>query len=242
MKIFTFNIHKGFNWSNQQLTLRSLKKSLTEVHPDIVFLQEVVGENIEQSQKNPEWIENQFEFLADELWDEFAYAKNAVYDQRHHGNVILSKYPIIKKEVINISTNTFEQRGILFCEIQLPNEILHCYCVHLNLTHQGRIKQYDFIKEVINKNSNQDEKIILAGDFNDWNQKASSFLLDCIDLHEAHKLLHGEYAKTYPAKLPLLRLDRMYLRRVKLKDISVLKGKPWNEYSDHLPLIAEVEL
>lgn len=242
MQILTFNIHKGFNWNNSDLTLQRFKTLLREIHPEVVFLQEVVGENTRLSKERADWIENQFEFIADELWEEFAYAKNAVFDERHHGNVILSKYPIKRSEVINISTNPLEQRGILFCELDLNGSNLHCYCVHLNLTHKGRVKQYDHIKQAMEKFSTQNEKVILAGDFNDWNQKASHHLMKQLNLKEAHKTLHGDYAKTYPAKLPLLKLDRIYLRNIDLAKIEVLHQSPWNEISDHLPLLAKVDL
>ena len=80
MRVLTFNIHKGFNWSNKKLTIQYLKDQLRDMHPELVFLQEVVGENLELAKTQKDWVENQFEYLADELWSEFAYAKNAVYD------------------------------------------------------------------------------------------------------------------------------------------------------------------
>lgn len=242
MKVLTYNIHKGFNWSNQQLTIRKLKNQLKKLHPDIVFLQEVVGENLKLKETNPEWVENQFEFLADELWDEFAYAKNAVYDFRHHGNVILSKFPILFQEQIDISTNKLEKRGVLFCRIQHPKHVIDCYCIHLNLRHTDRKKQYKQLTQIIEERSEESKAIIVAGDFNDWNKKASEFLTDHTGLSEVHKSLHGDYAKTFPSLRPLLSLDRIYMRNLKLKSCEVLNSKPWKSFSDHLPLFVEAEL
>ncbi len=242
MRVLTFNIHKGFNWSNKKLTIQYLKDQLRDVHPELVFLQEVVGENLELAKTQKGWVENQFEYLADELWTEFAYAKNAVYDKRHHGNVILSKYPIIETETIDISTNSFEQRGVLFCRLEVEKKFLDCYCVHLDLTQKGREKQYDSLQEIIARKSDHDSKIIIAGDFNDWNQKACDYLIQEDNFLEAHKFVHGQYAKTFPAQLPMLCLDRMYTRGLNIRNIQVLKTKPWKSISDHLPLLAEVDL
>ena len=47
---------------------------------------------------------------------------------------------------------------------------------------------------------------------------------------------------TYPAKLPVLSLDRIYVRNLKVKRAWVHKGKPWSELSDHLPISAELSL
>lgn len=241
MKVLTFNIHKGFNWSNKKLTIKKLKNELELLHPDLVFLQEVVGENLKLSKKEPDWVENQFEFLADELWQDFAYAKNAVYDLRHHGNVIMSKFPIIKQEQIDISTNKLEQRGVLFCKVEHATGPIDCYCIHLNLGHGGRKKQYKELTQIIGDRSKSINPVILAGDFNDWNKKACDFLCEGSNLEEAYKSLHGDYAKTFPALKPALSLDRVYTRGFKVVKSQVLANKPWKDFSDHLPILTELK-
>jgi len=210
LKVLSFNIHKGLNWNNTVPTLEKLKTFLVKENPDIVFLQEVVGENKIFSEKFADWMSNQLEFLADSIWSEYAYAKNAVYDQRHHGNVILSKFPIVKQEQVNISTNKLEQRGILYCEIDLKGQSLHCFNVHLNLTHFGRKKQYKEITEYVKSKVSESSALIVAGDFNDWNQKATSLLAKNLNILDAHKSIHQFYAKTFPSIYPLFSLDRIY--------------------------------
>jgi endonuclease/exonuclease/phosphatase family metal-dependent hydrolase len=148
----SFNIHKGFNWSNSSFTLHQLKEQIQSTNVDIVFLQEVHGEQKKHEQNIQNWPqESQFEFLADGVWQDYAYAKNAVYDEGDHGNAILSRFPIVFNETINISTNPLEKRGILHCKIENPDtkKSLHLFCVHLNLTHKGRLKQYETIIERI---------------------------------------------------------------------------------------------
>lgn len=54
--------------------------------------------------------------------------------------------------------------------------------------------------------------MIIAGDFNDWKSHGNRTLGLQRDLHEAFERHHGHLARTYPARLPLLRLDRIYLR------------------------------
>ncbi len=48
--------------------------------------------------------------------------------------------------------------------------------------------------------------------------------------------------KTFPAKFPMLRLDRIYQRGFAVKKAQVLRGKPWTLLSDHAPIVVDVEL
>lgn len=241
LNILTYNIHKGFNWSNSSLTINNIRDVIQRTPAEIVFLQEVVGEHSSHKNRYDNWQNAQYEFLANERWPQFAYAKNAVYEDRHHGNAILSKYPIIKWEQIDISTNKLEQRGVLFCEIQLPNTILHAYCVHLNLLHISRVKQYQALSDIINTRTPKNTPVIIAGDFNDWNKKACSYLEDNEGFSEAYKTLHGEYAKTFPIQFPMLGLDRMYVRNIHIELAHVFHQGMWKELSDHAAIYVEGE-
>lgn len=244
LNILTYNIHKGFNWNNSRLMLNDIRQMVRSTNADLVFLQEVVGENKLLEEKRNDWIKvPQYEFLADSIWSDFAYAKNAVYDQRHHGNVILSKYPITKWEQIPISTNKYEQRGVLFCEIKISEEkTIHAYCVHLDLTPKGRILQYQKLIEIINTRSPKETPLLIAGDFNDWDQKACYSLEEKLQIEECFKRLNGNYAKTFPVFLPVLALDRLYSRHYRPLKGEILKNALWRKLSDHAALYVEGEL
>ena len=47
---------------------------------------------------------------------------------------------------------------------------------------------------------------------------------------------------TYPSRLPLLHMDRIYARGLRPVSAHVPHGRAWSRMSDHLPLIAELEL
>ena len=242
LNFLTLNIHKGFDWTSTKPTLPLLKAVLKEKNPDLIFLQEVEGENQIKSQKTPDWISNQFEYLAEDLWHEKIYSGHAIFDKRHHGNVILSKYPIEDFEIKDISLNPREQRAILYAKIKVKEIFIHCFCVHLNLLHRDRVKQYEDISNYIEKYSDKNSKVILSGDFNDWNQQASKFLTQKLDLEEVYKKTNGNYAKTFPAPLPFFKLDRIYTQNLIAKTAFVLKSKKWKQVSDHLPIHIEFEL
>lgn len=53
---------------------------------------------------------------------------------------------------------------------------------------------------------------------------------------------HGKPARTFPARLPLLALDRIYVRNLTAHNPRVLTARPWSHLSDHVPLSVEIEL
>jgi endonuclease/exonuclease/phosphatase family metal-dependent hydrolase len=241
LKILSYNIHKGFDWKNQKYRLHEMKEIINSSKAEIVFLQEVVGKNNNFKEKG--LIDAQFEFLADELWPHYSYAKNALYDHGHHGNLILSKYPIESFENINLSTNMWEQRGMLVCRIYIPGQRRYIYaaCLHLNLLHSGRVAQYEIIKDYVESQEDGDKSpYIIAGDFNDWNQKSCSIFENKLGMQEVHKTIHGRFAKTFPAKIPFLCLDRIYVKNLRILSTELLHPDKVH-LSDHLPIMSEVE-
>lgn len=241
IKVLSYNIHKGFTTRNKEFVLAKIREAIRSVNPDIVFLQEVLGEHLQHD--IDDWPNNaQFEYLADQIWSHYAYGKNAVYEKGHHGNAILSKYPIISWDNIDISTNPMERRGVLHAVINHEEQKVHALCLHLNLLESGRRVQIKKICERIKSNIPENEPIIMAGDFNDWQNRISLTLQKNLDIKEAYLSHHGQHAKTFPSYMPMLQLDRIYYRIVSLKEAIHLKGKPWSTLSDHIALLAIFEI
>lgn len=245
IKILSYNIHKGFDWKNKNYFLKEMKDFITYSKADVVCLQEVVGKN--NKYKDAGLVDSQFEFLADELWPHFSYGHNAVYDHGHHGNLILSKFPIESFENVDLSTNRYEKRGLLLCKITLPENLpFYVASSHLNLLHKGRLLQYQKIKSHIQNMNIERSPIIIAGDFNDWNKKCSEIFEDGLNMRDVYKSVHGRYAKTFPAAFPIVCLDRIYAKNLVIKDVKIMEPgidhSVLEHLSDHLALFCEVEL
>lgn len=243
IRILSYNIHKGFNISNTDFILEQIRSAMREVNADVLFLQEVLGDHSHARCTIPDWATAiQFEYLADTVWPHFAYGKNAIYSEGHHGNAILSKFPIIDWSNKVISTNRFEQRGLLKAKILIPEiekEIILAN-THLDLTQSGRNQQ---AKMIIDDLQNEIETpFILLGDFNDWNKKISGRIENELNVTEAFKTLHGKYPATFPSFLPMLSLDRVFLNKMKAIKAITLKDGYWKKLSDHLPLYVEIEI
>ena len=233
-KILSFNIHKGFSAFGAKKTLANLKKLLDSSLYDIVCLQEIHGEHSLHGK--------QLEVLADSVWSYKAYGKNSVYTQGHHGNAILSKYPIVNSENIDISFNRFERRGVLHATIVGPTKPLHIFCTHLGLLHSWRLTQLNALCKRISTHIKKNEALVLCGDFNDWREKATLLLSQSAGLEEAFLTHSGAHAKTFPSWLPILCLDRVYIRGAKVIFAQTLGGGDWQKISDHLAVEVTLEI
>lgn len=236
IRAITYNIHKGFHHFKKKRVLHLMREALRAVPADIIFLQEVLGFDQEKEA-------SQLEFLADEIWHHYAYGKNAVTSLGHHGNAILSKFPILFSENTDISTNQLEKRGILHAILEIPEEkrIVHALSIHLGLLEADRRSQLRRVCHRVQRMIHRRDPVLIGGDFNDWRERASILFEKRLDLKEAHLSRFGIHAKTFPAWLPTLKLDRIYSRGGDLCDVRVLSGSPWNQLSDHAALYAEFD-
>lgn len=243
--VLTVNTHKGFAALNRRFVLPELRDAVRTTGADIVFLQEVLGAHERHSRRVPGFpAAPHYEFLADEMWPQYAYGRNAVYPDGHHGNAILSKYPIVKHENRDIPAFGHEPRGLLHCVLQLPKRDarLHAICVHLGLLERHRQRQLDLLCAMVENEIPRDAPLVIAGDFNDWRERGHARLAGCAGLTEVFATQLGRAARTFPARRPLLRLDRIYVRHVAVEQRSVLSMRPWSHLSDHAALSARLAL
>ena len=244
IRVCSYNIHKGMCAMNRRDILAGLRQAIRNVDADLMFLQEVVGERTPRAERGNRRngfgfqaasnIFPQFEFLADEVWPHHAYGKNAVYQRGHHGNAILSKYPFQDWGNHDVSRWRFSQRGVLFGELTSG---LYVVCVHFGLFKRERKDQWRQLERILSENVPSHAPLIIAGDFNDWSAHLHR-LINRFSLLEANAEIHGKLAKTYPANMPVLAMDRVYFRNLQLRQAGVLTGSSWRKLSDHRPVYA----
>jgi endonuclease/exonuclease/phosphatase family metal-dependent hydrolase len=242
VNVLTLNAHMGFNLFKRRFVLPELREAIRTVSADVVFLQEVLGEHALHEQRLPGWPAGpQYEFLADSLWAQHAYGRNAAYPHGHHGNALLSKFAILRQRNFDVSVLGHEERGLLHCVLAVPGSALelHTVCVHLGLRESHRRRQLQLLCTMLHDDVPADAPLVVAGDFNDWRRRGHAMLLDC-GLHEAFERDRGHLARTFPARHPLLPLDRLYLRNAAALQPRVLALRPWSHLSDHAPLHARI--
>lgn len=240
LRVLTVNIHKGFSAFNRRFVLHELREAVRAMRSDLVFLQEVEGGT---GPPGVAAVGAQYEFLADEIWSDHAYGRNAVAEGHDHGNAVLSRLPVLYSCNHDMSLPGVEPRGLLHCVLARPAGLpeLHVMCVHLGLTERHRRHQLARLCETVRLKVPADAPLVVAGDFNDWRSRADAMLAPC-GLTEVFRHTHGRHARTFPARLPVLRLDRIYVRGIAAYRPLPMPRRPWGQLSDHAPLAAELEL
>ncbi|MBC7455791.1 MAG: endonuclease/exonuclease/phosphatase family protein [Massilia sp.] len=267
LRVATYNIHKGVSSFGSTPRVLALKKAIALFEADVVFLQEVQGKHEkhfakfgEESRGHRHWPEAaQHEYFAGDSHHS-AYGMNAVYDHGHHGNALLSAFPIANTRNHDVSDHAYEQRGILHCVLNTHSCPVHCYVVHLGLFESGRGRQTQALIEAVMASAPDGEPVIIAGDFNDWRNTLGATLRDKLGVVEVFDQLgtgsalggmvrslvgferKAAPARTFPAALPWFRLDRIYVRGFQVDTAQVLHGSLWAKLSDHAPIVATLKL
>jgi endonuclease/exonuclease/phosphatase family metal-dependent hydrolase len=260
LRIATWNIHKGVSALGRRPRVHGIKQALAGIGADIVFLQEVQGRHDLLALKHASWpSQGQHEFLAADT-QHSAYGKNAVYDHGHHGNALLSNFPISAVRNHDVSDHAFESRGILHCVVKIDTRVIHCFVIHLGLFAGSRLRQTDALIEAVSASAPIDAPLLIAGDFNDWTNSLSDSLCARLGVTEVFDRQltasrFGSYlrrlsgrgprkapARTFPAAMPVLQLDRIYVRGFDVVEAKVLFGASWARLSDHAPITAELIL
>ena len=239
--VMSMNVHKGLSPLHRHSTIYQLRQRMRSHHPDLLFLQELQQEHRGRVRRFGQWpLTELTHFLSEDFWHDWHYGKNVEYPDGHHGNAILSKHPLHKGNNYDISAYRFERRGLLHSVTHFEglDKPIHCFCVHLALFERGRERQLEEIIHYIEVLA-EGCPTIVAGDFNDWRNRVSAPMRGA-GFDEVFEVLTGAPAKTFPSIKPMLPMDRIYVRGLKIHSAQILHD--WLKLSDHLGITAELEL
>jgi endonuclease/exonuclease/phosphatase family metal-dependent hydrolase len=245
LRVATYNIHKGVRGvgPRKRLEIHNLLLGIEALDADLVYLQEVRRFHHGEQRRFPDthlgWPRvPQADYLAPDGYT-VAYRTNAFTRGGEHGNALLSRWPLGDIGHHDVSDHRFEQRGLLHVPVQCAFGTLHAIVAHLGLIHASRVRQVERIAALIDAEVPADAALVLAGDFNDWGEKLDP-ALRAIGLQRAgHPGLPAP--RTFPSRVPVFALDRIYTRGLRCVSTFVPRGGAWARMSDHLPLVAEFE-
>lgn len=244
LRIVSYNIHKCIGGVDRRYRPERIQSAISPLRPDCVFLQEV-DEGAERSERH-----RQVDLLGDLLHLRHrAYVPNVkIRGGGHYGNAILCQYPIRFSTNIDLTVPPTKRRSVLHAEIRVRvpdhghgrwTRTVHLYNLHLGLS-QGlrKIQLQKFLSSHPFARCHPNTPIILGGDFNDvWGTLGDDWLIPQGFRGPERRL------RTFPAWAPVRALDCIYVRGdAVLKGVhrSTDHGARWA--SDHLPLLAEVEV
>lgn len=203
LRVATYNIHKGvlsdYFGLKRMPVIHELRDRLHELEADLVLLQEVQGRNERLAARfDARWpAEPQDEFLASSASRpsvfERAYGNNANYLHGHHGNALLSRYPILHQENRDVSDHALEKRGILHCVVLIDEQPVHCFVVHFGLFARSRLRQVEALVKWVKAAVPDDAPLLIGGDFNDWQNRLSQHLCGQLQVREAFDCIKPQY-------------------------------------------------
>ncbi|MGF0538570.1 endonuclease/exonuclease/phosphatase family protein [Agrobacterium sp. ES01] len=153
------------------------------------------------------------------------------------GNVLLFRQGMAR-DVHQVSLPGLEPRGALMADIELERgATIRIIAAHLGLLRRSRRKQAGILLDMLDTGNAQ--PTLLMGDFNEWRLGNGSAL------KQLERVLGPlpPALPSFPARLPVLSLDRIIGNREGLVDHIAVHDTPLARLaSDHLPLVARIDI
>lgn len=225
LTLVTYNIH-GAIGTDGKFSPARIASVLSRLNADIVALQEVPlgGEH---------W-PNVLHQLEDWLPLVGVEAPTFSVGQRRFGNAILTRFPVLETRRINLSLPNREPRGALDADIHCMGQRLRVIATHLGLRASERTHQVECLLEAFDSGQ---MPVILMGDVNEW------FVWGRGLRRLVSHFRSVPAPATFPSRWPMFALDRIWIRpRHRLLRVSVHRDDEARRASDHLPLVAQIQL
>lgn len=228
LKAVTWNVH-GCVGSDGLLSPERTAGVLSEIDADLVALQE-----IDCRRCMPDG-SNQLEFLARSTGLHATTGVARYEGEQYFGNALLTRHPAIEARYTDLSLPGREPRGLIDAMIRTNFCPLRALVTHFGLRGGERRAQLERLLKVIEATPHT--PLMVLGDFNEWRPKAWTLL----QLHAT--LGHARHVRSFPSCFPLLALDRVWFNPPEgLRDIQVHRSRTARVASDHLPVVASIDL
>jgi endonuclease/exonuclease/phosphatase family metal-dependent hydrolase len=225
--VATYNVHRwtGLNGRSRPDPARA-GFVISELDADLIALQEVL---------RPFAGEDPLERLAEALGLHVTFATTRVHKRGEIGNAILSRWPIAGVSMLDLSYSRLEKRVAIAVQLRDGRGELDVVSTHLALADRTRHRQ---VRSLLEHPRLRETPTVIMGDMNAWRKCKATRALD-EELHSHH---NDEWPASFPSAGPVLALDRIYARGARIAEIGVHASRAAKRASDHLPVVAQVEL
>jgi len=246
LRVVTYNIHRAIGVDRRFLPQR-VADILLHIGADVVMLQEV-DEGVPRSRE----LDLARELATAAGYPHYAVGHNVTLRKGRYGNATLSRFPIQRERNIDLTIGRRKRRGCQHTRIsvELPgrrrSQRLEVFNLHLGLSARERHQQLALLSRSRELTRVPDGvACIVAGDFNDWRSLLVPEMADGLGFSSASGP-DGERLRsipTFPSFFPQGALDRIYYRgALDLLWVSRCRHDLAQIASDHLPLIADLEI
>ena len=150
-----------------------------------------------------------------------------------HGNLLLTRLPIVASGEIWLDFPGFERRGVLLADIEVAGRLVRVAVTHLGLWPGVRRRQASRL--VAELAAPDGMPLVLLADLNEWLPRSR-----CLGIL-GRRFNHMSADPTWPAGRPLFAYDRICVGgAARLEDARVHASPLARIASDHLPVRAEV--
>jgi endonuclease/exonuclease/phosphatase family metal-dependent hydrolase len=225
VRIATYNVHRAIGSDGRTDPARILAV-LREIDADVYALQEVEAHDDGA---------DMLAWLGGELGFDSVPGTTLKRSDGHFGNGLLTRCPIRERRVADLSWRGREPRGAIAIDIDCAGSVLRVVATHLGLRPAERRDQVQQLLHLFKEHPH--ERSVLLGDLNEW-------FLWGRPLRRLHRHFRGTPSlATFPARAPFLALDRIWTHpRAMLRGLAVHKTPLARGASDHLPLVATLEV
>ncbi len=234
LTVVTYNIHHGEGVDDLYSAIR-IARTLEQYKPDLVALQAVdMGTNRTEG-------DLQINIIANHLGMFYVFGKTIDYLGGEYGNAILSKYPIISTQNIDISPGiTSERRGLLRATIDIGFRTLKFYSTQFGIMDEEQKYHSKRLGSVFKRLMNN-EPIIFCGDLNaePYSVQLTPLMNQLMDIGTRFR----NVTNTYPTPLMSRRIDYILINnQVEPFYYSVPVDTLSTVASNHLPVVAKVRI
>lgn len=222
--VATYNVHRCIGRDGRSDPERNLTV-LRELDADVIALQEL------------QWRPADALHLLQEFALKLGYVALAgptlLQTEGHYGNAVLTRLAVRESGTVDLSVPGREPRGALDAVLETSGGTLRVIATHLGLRPYERRQQ---MRRLLAQPRDGASATVLLGDLNEW------FLWG-----RPLRWLHARFGRTpapatFPARRPLLALDRIWVEpRSLLRELRPHRSPLAREASDHLPLRAVLE-
>nr|TFG54258.1 MAG: endonuclease [Hyphomicrobiales bacterium] len=150
-------------------------------------------------------------------------------------NLLLTRTPVLACNLVTLPQGGNEPRGAIHAMVDIAGRKIQIAATHLGLDPWARMRQLKIILDL----GGQDEEtpFALLGDLN------ILFPWEAARRHLAKIFAGQTQPASFPARLPLLAVDAIYLRHAKsISSVRIFSENSARDASDHLPLVADIAL